>query len=322
MDPIISIVEVVVGLVLVLFFAERLVRGVAGLASGLGLSAFLLSVVFLGFDPENLAVGAAGAYEGASGLALGSIVGAAMVAIALAFGITALVVPMRFEKAPLAVLVVPIAAVALLAALAWDGELSRVDGLVLLAGYAATIGYLWWLSRRGIDIEADSEVAEEAEEAREAGSGRSAALLLASLAGVAVGGELLVLGSSDLVGRFGLSETVFGMTILALAVSVEELARELPAALKGRAEISYGNVAGSAVGFFLLNAGLIALVAPLEVDGPTRTFYLPLTIVTVIVVSVLLWTRRVGRPAGAILVLLYAAFAIGGYVLFGTPTAP
>ncbi|NJD27198.1 MAG: sodium:calcium antiporter [Chloroflexi bacterium] len=319
MDLLIPSAQAVVGLVLVLIFAERLVRGVAGLAAGLGLSAFLLSVVFLGFDPENLAVGAAGAYEGASGLALGSIVGAAMVALALAFGITALIVPMRFERAPLAVLGVPVAAVLLLAALAWDGELTRSDGLVLLAGYAVTIGYLWWLSRHGIDIEADSEVAAEAEEAREAGAGRSAVLLLVSLAGVAVGGELLVLGSSDLIGRLGLSETVVGMTILALAVSIEELARELPAALKGRAEISYGNVAGSAVGFFLLNAGLIALLAPLEVDGPTRTFYLPFAIGTVVLVSALLWTRRVGRPAGAILVLLYAVFAVGGYVLFGAP---
>jgi cation:H+ antiporter len=319
MGVLIPIAQAAVGLVLVLLFAERLVRGVGGLATGLGLSAFLLSVVLLGFDPENLAVGVAGAHEGASGLALGSIVGAAMVAIALAFGITALIVPMRFETAPPAVLGVPVAAVLLLAALAWDGELSRVDGLVLLVSYAATIGYLWWLSRRGIDIEAHSEVAEEAEEARGAGTGRSAVLLVVSLAGVAVGGELLVLGSSHLIGRLGLSETVVGMTVLALAVSIEELARELPAALKGHAEISYGNVAGSAVGFFLLNAGLIALVAPLDVDAPTRAFYLPFAIGTVVLVSALLGTKRVGRPAGAILVLLYAAFAIGGYVLFGTP---
>ena len=84
-----SIVFVIAGIALVLVFAGRLVRGTVGFARGFGVSAFVVSVVFLGFDPENLAVGAVGAYEGAEGIALGTIVGSAMVAIALAFGITA-----------------------------------------------------------------------------------------------------------------------------------------------------------------------------------------------------------------------------------------
>jgi cation:H+ antiporter len=320
-EAIVAVGQVGLGLILVLVFAARLVRGVAGLAASLGLSAFLLSVILLGFDPENLAVGAAGAYEGASGLALGSIIGAAMVAVALAFGITTLIVPLRFERAPLPILVLPVAAVVLLAVLAWDGELSRTDGVLLLVGYVGTVGYLWWLSRRGIDIEAEAEheVVGETDGAHGMGTARSLGLLVVSLAGVAVGGELLVLGSGALIDRLGLSQTVIGMTVLALAVSIEELARELPAALQGRAEISYGNVAGSAIGFFLLNAGLIALVRPLEVDDPTRSFYLPVALLTIVVVSALLATKRVGRLAGATLVLLYALFALGGVVLYGLP---
>lgn len=317
MDVLIPILLMAAGLALVLFFAECLVKGVAALAAGLGLSAFLLSVIFLGFDPENLAVGAAGTYEGASGLALGSIVGAAMVAIALAFGITALIVPLRFEQAPKAVLAVPIVAELWLWLLARDGQLSRVDGGLLLAGYAAAILYLSWLSRRGIDIQAESGVAKEPEEARGLGKARAVGLLLLSLAGVAVGGELLVTGARDLIGRLGVSETVFGMTVLALAVSIEELARELPAALKGRAEITYGNVTGSVLGFFLLNAGLISLIRPVEVGSSTLSFYLPVAFGTIVVVSLLAMTLQIPRWAGGLLVLLYAGFAVGGYVLFG-----
>lgn len=97
----------VLGLALVVGSAEKVVDGALGTAIGFGISAFLVSVVFLGFDPENLAVGAVGAYEDVPGFALGSIVGAAMVAVALAFGVTALLAPMSFETAPDAILGVP-----------------------------------------------------------------------------------------------------------------------------------------------------------------------------------------------------------------------
>jgi cation:H+ antiporter len=90
MNAIVSIALFVAGLVLVIYFAEKLVKGAVGTSLGFGISAFLVSVIFIGFDPENLAVGAVGSFEGIAGIALGSIIGAAMVAIALAFGITAL----------------------------------------------------------------------------------------------------------------------------------------------------------------------------------------------------------------------------------------
>ncbi|WP_205602649.1 hypothetical protein [Chelativorans alearense] len=91
---------VMAGLTLVLFFAGRLVQGTLAFAHGFGLSVFVVSIVFLGFDPENLTVGAVGTYEEAAGIAIGTIIGAAMVAIALAFGTTVLIVPLKFEQAP------------------------------------------------------------------------------------------------------------------------------------------------------------------------------------------------------------------------------
>lgn len=92
----VSLALFVVGLGLVIYFAEKLVKGTVGMSVSFGISTFLISVIFIGFDPENLAVGAVASYEGVAGIALGSIVGAAMVAIALAFGITAILVPMSF----------------------------------------------------------------------------------------------------------------------------------------------------------------------------------------------------------------------------------
>jgi cation:H+ antiporter len=315
MNIALAVVLFIVGLGLVIYFAEKLVKGAVGTSVGFGISAFLVSVIFIGFDPENLAVGAVGSFEEVAGIALGSIIGAAMVAIALAFGITALIAPMRFEQAPKRVLMVPVLAVLLLGALALDSQLSRIDGVILLAGFALSIVYLLRLSRRGVDIKPTGEVAETLEEAEELSKWKSLGLLVLSLAAIIVGSETLVRGAEVIIGKVGLSDTVFGMTILAFLVSIEELAREVPAARKGRAEITFGNVAGSVLAFFLFNAGIIALVRPVPIDTQTLTFYLPFCLGTVIVISVFTATRSVPRWAGALLVLLYLGFVLPGYLL-------
>ena len=314
MNTIVSIGLFVVGLGLVIYFAEKLVKGAVGTSLGFGVSTFLISVIFIGFDPENLAVGAVGSFEGIAGIALGSIIGAAMVAIALAFGITALFAPMSFEQVPKQILTVPILAVLLLGILSFDGQLSRIDGAVLLLGFVLSVIYLLRLSKRGFDIKPTGEVAETLEEAEELSKWKSFGLLLLSLAAIIIGSEMLVAGSETIIVRLGLSDTVFGMTILAFLVSIEELARELPAAMKGRPEISFGNVVGSILAFFLFNAGIIALVSPVTVGTQVLRFYLPLCFGTVIVVSLFMMTKKIPRWAGGILVLLYLIFIAGGYI--------
>ncbi|HWP00321.1 MAG TPA: sodium:calcium antiporter [Methylococcus sp.] len=315
MDMILSVVSFVIGLGLVIYFAEKLVKGAVGTSLGFGISTFLISVIFIGFDPENLALGAVAAFEGVAGIALGSIIGAAMVAIALAFGITALFAPMEFGQAPKQVLTVPIWAVLLLAVLGFDGQLSRVDGTVLLLGFVLSVLYLLRLSKKGLDIKPTGEVAETLEEPEKLGKWRSFGLLVLSLGAIIAGSELLLAGSESIIASLGLSDTVFGMTVLALLVSIEELARELPAALKGRPEISFGNVVGSILAFFLFNAGIISLVRPVPVSGQVLGFYLPVCLIAVIVVSLFMMRKKIPRWAGAVLVALYAVFFAGGYLI-------
>ena len=299
------------GLGLVLFFAERLVDSTIGVSHRLGVSTFLISVVFIGFDPENLAVGAVASYEATAGIALGTIVGAAMVALALAFGITALIVPLDFERAPRRILVLPVGAVALVTLLALDGMLSRIDGAILLVGYVGAVALLLRWERQDIHVAPTEAVETEVEVGEEAGLIGSVGWFVASLAGIVGGSELLVRGARPLIAALGWTETTFGMTLLALLVSVEEVARELPAALKGRPDISYGNVLGSALAFFGFNAGVIALVRPVPVDPVTQHFYLPVCAGTVLLIALLMWRRRVPRWGGGLLLLAYGVFVFG-----------
>ncbi len=314
-DLIVSLLLLVAGLALILASAEKLVDGTAGLAQALRVSPFLVATLALGFDPENLAVGAVASFEGADGIALGTIFGSAMVAIALAFGITALVAPMRFERVPPEIPAIPVAATLLLSALALDGRLSRIDGAILLAGYATAIVTLTRLGRHGRDIRGLAAEAEELRETEQRGRIASLGLLAGSLVAIIVGGELLVTGASDLIQHSGLSQTAVGMTAVALAISAEELARELPAAMRGRPEIAFGNVAGSILAFFLFNAGVIAMAAPLEVGPVTSRFYLPFAAGTAILVCLLALRGRFSRGTGALLVGIYMVFAVGGYLV-------
>jgi cation:H+ antiporter len=314
-DIMIAVVFFGVGLGLIIFFAEQLVKGVVGTSMGFGLSAFLLSVIFIGFDPDNLAVGTVASAEGVAGIALGSILGATMVAVALGFGLSALVAPMTFAQVPSQVLAVQMLAVVLLAALALDGQLSRTDGGLLLVAFGLAALYLVHLGRRGLDIKPSGEVGHRLQKGNIPGKWPSLGLFLLSLVAIVVGSELLVSGAQALLARFQISDLPFGMTILAFLVSIEELERELPAARQGRPDISFGNVLGSILASLLCNAGIIALVRPVPIDRAVLTFYLPLAFITAAVVSGFMLTKRIPRWAGGVLILLYAVFVMGGWFL-------
>ncbi|MFB6249921.1 MAG: sodium:calcium antiporter [Salinibacter sp.] len=300
------------GLAVVIASAEQLVDRTIGVSRRLGVSAFLIGVLGIGFDAENLAVGLAAGSEAAAGIALGTIVGSAMVALALAFGLTALVVPLEFGRVPRRVLCLPLAAVALLTGLAVDGTLSRLDGALLLGAYGVATGLLIRWERHGLHVLPTGAVEDEApDEARPPVAG---VLFVLALIGVVVGSELLLRGARPLIAALGWTDTLFGMTVLALLVSVEEVARELPAALRGRPDVSFGNVVGSALAFFCFNAGAIALLRPVAVGPVTRTFYLPVCAGTMLLIAGLMAFRRVPRWGGALLLALYALFVGAPFV--------
>jgi len=163
---------------------------------------------------------------------------------------------------------------------------------VLLGAYAVAVGALLWWERQGIHVAATEAVEEEMEEEGPSGLGKAIAWFGASLTGVIPGSELLIRGARPLISALGWTDTLFEMTLLALLVSVEEVARELPAALKGRPDVTFGNVVGSALAFFCFIAGIIALVHPVPVAAITRQFYLPVCAGAVLLIALLMAGQR------------------------------
>ena len=304
----------VVGLGLVFYFSEEFLKGAVGTSLGIGITTFMISVVFIGFDPDNLIIGTVGSLRGIPGIALGSIMGATMVIISLGFGITALICPMQFQSAPKRALAVPILAEVLFGLLGFDGWISRTDGSVLLLGFVLSIIYLLRLSKRGLDIKAAGDVKDVLEEGVRMPRWESFSLLIISLAAMIIGSIMLVAGSKTLMEIFHVSGTVFGMTALSLLISLEDLARDLPAAWKGKPDISYGNVSGSIVALFLFNGGVMASIKPIPVDPEVMSFYLPLCIIATCVVTIFMMRRKVPRLGGVILIALYLLFFAKGYI--------
>lgn len=312
---VLPVVVFFVGILLIVYFSEKLVEATVGTSLGFGVSTFLISVIFIGFDPENLGLGAVASYDGVTGIAAGTIIGSAMVAIALALGITALIAPMKFKDVPAQIPLIQVGAVVLFGALSFDGLLSRLDGLILLAGYGLAVWYLIYLGKRGLQIRPTGEAAEVIEEGKEFTRWQAAAQLAGSLVAIIVGSEILIWGSEELITASGISDTVFGITIVALLVSIEEVARELPAAMKGRPEITAGNVIGSIMAFFLFNAGVIALVRPVPISAEVFNFYLPISLGVVLFVTFLMIRKSIPRWAGVLLVLGYVVFFGWGYIV-------
>lgn len=310
------------GLAALIAGAEVLVRGGAGLAAWLGIRPMLigLTVVSVGTSAPELAVGIDAAVTGSPALAVGNIVGTNLVNLLLILGLSALLVPIVFRRATLRLdLPVMTAAALLLYLLSLDGALGRVDGVVLLAGGAAYTGVLWRVSRRETAEQAvDPAAAAEAMPDEEAAAtpavhrpARSAVELVAGLAVIVLGAELLVEGSVRAAQALGVSEAVIGLTVVAIGTSAPELVTTVLSTLRGNRDIALGNLLGSSIYNIGLVLGLTVVVAPEGVPVPDEVLAGDLVLLVaaaVVAVPVFVSGSRMIRAEGALFVAGYLGY--------------
>lgn len=298
------------GVALLIFSVERLVESLARAAALSGVSAFLLAVLFMGLDFENWAFGIAAALEQLPGIALGSALGSALFLTGIGLPAAGLLVPFQ-ARVPRDYLTLTAAAPILLFPFLLGGGVTRAEGIMLLAILAAALLYLYQRERREgrglVNAEMESALHEGA---RVAGRGRwfylGMSLLL--VGGVIVGSELAVHGARGVVAGLGVDETAFGMTVVGLVMSLEEVLLVVQPVRRGKESIAIGNVVGSLLFFCTGNVGLLALPGRLPVAADAVRLYWPLLAGSVTLVAVFLWRGRVGRPQAAALLTLYALF--------------
>lgn len=314
------------GLVVVLVGAELLLRGASRLAALLGVRPIVvgLTVVALGTSAPELAVGITAAGAGQGALAVGNIAGANLLNILFILGLSACIrpVPLHLLSVKLDLAVMVASALALVA-MAADGVLSRFEGVVLVAGGLAYTAALVRLSRR----ESAAMRREFAEEyhADKAMPPPDAALpsnrlvvglwnLLLLGAGIAIavmGAQLLVSGAGGIARAWGVSDTVIGLTIVAMGTAAPELATMLVATLRNDRDVAVGNVVGSCIYNVLVVLGLACGVAPggIAVGPQLLAIDLPLAaLVAIACLPVFRSGRRISRAEGALFVATYLLY--------------
>jgi cation:H+ antiporter len=276
---IVTIVLLLLGLALLVWGADFLVKGASRLAFSFGISALVvgLTVVAYGTSAPELAVSVMSSMQGKSQMAVGNIVGSNICNVLLILGLSAMVAPLLVDKQLIRLDVpVMIAASVAMMLLCLDGEVSRLDGLLLFSG---AVGYTYWLIRMS-----RRKSAAAAANGGDGGEGVEKGNFWMNLLWIALGLGLLVLGSHFLVGSavkiaraLGLSETIIGLTIIAVGTSLPELATSVIASFRGERDIAVGNIVGSNVFNILSVAGLSGLVAPvgLEITPGVIRFDLP-----------------------------------------------
>ena len=318
-----SIVMLIAGLVLLVMGAESLVRGASRIAAIAGIPPLIigLTIVSVGTSAPEMAVSVRAALVGQADIALGNVVGSNIFNALAILGVSALVVPLIVSR-QLVRLDVPvmIGVSVLLLLLAVDGDVSRVDGLLLLLGAVGYTGFLVILARQDPQ-QLPSSLAVGDEFAVEYGavSAKGMRAWIINLTLVAVGLVMLVLGSNWLVdgaviiaGALGVSQLVIGLTVVAAGTSLPELATSVIASLRGERDIAVGNVVGSNIFNILLILGMAAVLGDGVTVAPGVLYFdLPVMLAVAVACLPIFFTGyEIARWEGAVFLGYYAAYLV------------
>ncbi|MBB3166991.1 calcium/sodium antiporter [Simiduia aestuariiviva] len=304
-----SLLQFVVGLGCLVLGARWLIAGATAIASRWGVSSLVigLTVVAFGTSAPELAVSVKAAMAGQAAVGLGNVVGSNIFNVLFILGLTALIVPLvvthqliRFDV-PVMILVSGV-----VWWLARDGQFSRVEGGLLLAGLAAYLSYLFYFSRR-----TDSELALPIDTSQHSPYWRDLGILLLGLLLLVVGSRWLLESVVTFARLLGVSELMIGLTVVAAGTSLPEVVTSITAALKGQRDIAVGNVVGSNIFNLLGVLGLSSLVSPVGLEAPLSFFQVDVPVmclVAALCLPIFFTHGVVDRFEGGLLLLGYGAY--------------
>ncbi|MFH1286262.1 MAG: calcium/sodium antiporter [Candidatus Magasanikbacteria bacterium] len=308
---IIPILLLIVGLVILVGGAEYLVRGASSMAKRLGISTIVigLTIVAFGTSAPELIVNILSAAKGATDLAVGNVVGSNLANILLILGIGATMAPLAvkkgttFKEIPFALLAI-VMVVIMGNDVFFDGvmsnSLSRIDGIILLSFFVIFIYYTYGISK----------VEGEAENITLYPWSTSISMLVIGIAGLTVGGKVIVDSAITLATLAHLDEALIGLTIVAIGTSLPELATTIVAVKKKNVDLAIGNAIGSNIFNVFLVLGVSSTIRPLPFDVNVNTDVLFTTGATLLL---FIWMfigekHKLQRWQGAIFLLIYVGY--------------
>jgi cation:H+ antiporter len=314
---------ILAGFLLLIWSADRFVIGASGIALNFGVSPLIIGLTIVGFGtsaPEMIVSGVA-AYENTPNLAIGNALGSNITNIALVLGITALVSPLLVHSKILKREYPIMFFIMMLAwALLWDGELSRVDGFILLSGMFVLMFFITLIGLKEKE-HADGQDPLEEEFAEEIPKDMSTAMaflwLFIGLIVLLISSRLLVWGAVNIAHEYQVSELVIGLTIVAIGTSLPELAASIASALKNEHEIAIGNVIGSNMFNLLGVLGIPGIMTGAMLEPSVLNRDYPVMIALSVLLFIFAYgfkaDGRLNRYEGGILLACYIGYMVTLY---------
>lgn len=300
------------GLIILYYGAEWLVRGASALALRFGIRPLVigLTVVALGTSMPEFVVNFFAAFTNADNLALGNIVGSNIANIGLILGITALVMPIAVARSTLRrEYPILLGVMTLFYLLSLDGVLDRTDGLLLVASLAGFLLFIINDARRTASQKAAQEALEDFIEEPTTSVRRHVLLLVFGIVFLAVGAQLMVRAAIYFAEAFGISQIVIGLTVVAIGTSLPELAASVVGAMRGEDDLSFGNVIGSNLLNVMFVIGLLALIRPINVGSDAIQVHFPVMLAfSLLILPLARSSYRISRLEGSVLLVSFVGY--------------
>jgi cation:H+ antiporter len=298
--------ELLAGFVLLIVAGDILVRGAVALALRLGVAPLIVGLTIVGFGTSapELVVSLDAALNSSTGMAIGNIVGSNIANVFLVLGLPAMIAPTNCAQPFIGRnMVYVLAATVLFIVLCFNGPLHIWQGALLFSLIILFLVVTGLQAPRQYQDEV-SEIGDKLPNAL-----LISVFILAGIIGLPAGAHIIVSAGSEIARSFGVSDTVIGLTLVALGTSLPELAATSMAALRGEAGVALGNVLGSCLFNLLAIMGLTALFIPIPVPEALLRFDLWVMLAAVLVLAPFIWSgRKISRSAGVVFVLAYLAY--------------
>lgn len=308
-----------VGFVLLIKGADFFVEGASSIATALKVSPLLigLTIVAFGTSAPEATVSIVAALEESAGVSIGNVVGSNIFNITLVVGLTALINPLKVENTTIkkeipftllgsVVLFVLISDVALQGLS--NNTITRSDGFIFLLFFIIFLYYIFEVALHNRDNVKQEE--KDAETNRNNSWGKSIIFTVGGLAAIIFGGDFVVNNATKIAISFGMSETLVGLTIVAVGTSLPELITSITAAIKKQTDIALGNIVGSNIFNILFVLGIASSISPLAVDSK---IYIDVFLLIVLTILLLFFSRtnfKIGKVEGFILTLAYIIYMV------------
>ncbi|MDE6709249.1 MAG: calcium/sodium antiporter [Oscillospiraceae bacterium] len=312
---VLSFVLLIVGFVLLVKGADFFVDGSSSIAKFLKIPSIVigLTIVAFGTSAPEAAVSIIAGINGSNDIAVGNVIGSNMFNILVVLGVSAAIKPVNIDS-QIIKKEFPFMFLATLAFLiiSFDTSLgngtanviSRSEAFILLILMAI---FLYSVITSALRTRKENAAALE-EDKPKYGIVKSIIFTVGGLAGIIVGGQFVVDSASDIAIRFGMSETLVGLTIVAVGTSLPELVTSIVAAKKGESDIAIGNVVGSNVFNILFVLAASAAITPMNINAQSLVDLVILMAVTALTYVFCVTQKKINRPEGIILVLMYIGY--------------